>query len=223
MKTAYQVSRPLPVEHTIYLEGLGVVDIVPDIATMTFGISSTAKSVAEAQTQNSAQMNALSTKIQEAGIPKEDLQTQNYSAYEKTFWNKETNRSESEGWVVSQSLVVKIRDAQKTSLVIEIAGQNGSTSINGPVFTTDDTSVFEAKARSLAMEQVKKKAEDISSSLGFNIGRVASYNEYKDENNVPMYGMKEMNGSFDGSVPPSIFTGTEQVRLRVNVSYVLTH
>lgn len=218
-----RLDQPAPFEHTIYVEGIGKATMTPDIAVMTFGISSTSKSVAEAQKQNTTQMNTLITKIKATGVVDLDLQTKDYSAYEKTEWNPVTQKSDSAGWVVSQNLAVKIRDAQKISAIVEIAGQNGSTSINGPTFTVDDQSKYEADARLKALADAKQKAEAISQTLGLHLERVVSYSEYKEDSVSPMYDSKGMGGGgILATSAPTIQTGTQEMKLHSTVTYLLS-
>jgi len=219
------LDKPTPIEHTIFVEGVGKATMSPDIAVMTFGISSTSKSVSEAQKQNTALMNTLIEKIKAAGVVGADLQTKDYSAYEKLEWNPLTQKSESTGWVVSQALAVKIRDVQKISVIVEIAGQNGSTSISGPTFTVDDQSTYEATAREKALAEAKLKAETIARTLGLKIDRVVSYSEYKEDASGPIFyaDMKEGMGGGGAPSAPSIQTGTQELRLHSTVTYLLSN
>ncbi|MCX6714821.1 MAG: SIMPL domain-containing protein [Candidatus Uhrbacteria bacterium] len=218
------LDKPVPVEHTIVIEGLGKANMSPDIAVMTFGISSTAKSVSDAQKQNTALMNTLIAKIKDVGIVDADLQTKDYSAYEKTEWNAQTQKSESAGWIVSQSLDVKIRDVQKVSTIVEIGGQNGSTSISGPVFTIDDQTAYEATARQKALADARQKADSIAQSLGLKIDHVVSYNEYNESTGGPMpyLSAKDVGGGI-AAPAPMIQSGTQELRLHSTVTYLLSN
>lgn len=223
LQATKQLNEPTPIEHTIYVEGLGKATMIPDIAVMSFGIVSVNKSVAEAQKQNSSLMNTLIDKLKGAGIADTDLQTRDYNAYEKTEWNQVTQKSENVGWVVSQTLEVRIRDTQKISSVVEIAGQNGSTTINGPTFTVDDQSAYEVIAREKALANAAQKADVIAKKLNLKIKRVVSYSEYKEDSGFPQPYMK-MEGGIGGgmmSAAPSIQTGTQELRLHATVTYLL--
>lgn len=222
---ANRVDQPSPMEHTIYIEGIGKENAVPDIAVMTFGIQVTSDSVANAQKQNTDRMNVLIEKIKGLGVAKEDLQTKDYSAYEKTEWNYTLNKSESKGWTVSQSVDVKIRDKEKISTIIATAGQNGSTSINGPVFKVDDTAKFEASARAKALADAQAKAQSIANTLGVKIQRVIGYNEYK-EDPVSPYGGMGMGGMVSPEknvAPPNIESGTQEIKLHATVTFLISN
>lgn len=216
------LNTTIPLEHTIFVEGIGKATMTPDIAVMSFGISSTSKSVADAQKDNSSLMNALLQKIKAEGIADADLQTKDYSAYEKTEWNPQTQKSENAGWTVSQTLSVKIRDLQKISRVVEIAGQNGSTSISGPVFTIDNQTAYESTAREKALADAKTKADAIAQRLGLHLARVIGYSEYKDQPGPQPYGFeaKGMGGAEPFSAP-NIQGGSQELQLHATVTYLL--
>ena len=220
MQITKHLDRPTPLEHTFIVEGIGKSMMVPDVAAMTFSISSTDITVADAQKQNSAKMNAMTEKIKATGIADADLQTKDYSAYEKTEWNPQKQISVSVGWVVSQSLEVKIRDSKNISTVVEIAGQNGSTSISGPSFTVDDPLKYEAIAREKGLADAKQKAEFIAKSLNLSIDRAIGYTEYQESAQGPIPYMSEKMGGAASSAP-NISIGTQELKLHTTVTYLL--
>ncbi|MBI5755093.1 SIMPL domain-containing protein [Candidatus Peregrinibacteria bacterium] len=220
--TVARLDQPTPTEHSIYIEGVGKATVIPNIAVMTFGISTKEKTVADAQKQNTTAMNAMIDKIKAAGISEDDLQTKDYNAYENTEFNPQTQKNESKGWMVSQSLDVKIRDMQKISQIIEIAGQNGSTSISGPIFTVDDDSAYEAIARTKAIADAQKKVEAMKKSLGLEVGAVVGYNEWREDPTMSGWGEgKGGGGLMSMADTPTISSGTQELKLHVNISYLL--
>ena len=224
-REAMHLDQPVPLEHTVTFDGLGKTTMTPDIAEMTFGISSTAATVSDAQKQNTDKMNALTDKIKAAGIAEADLQTQDYSAYEKTSWDPVKQVSVSQGWVVSQSLQVKIRDVQKVSNIVQIGGQNGSTSISGPTFVVDDQSKYETIARASALADAKQKADSLAQTLGLHIDQVVGYSESTDGAVVPpmpyTMDLKSVAGSV-ASPTPEISAGSQELTMHVNVTYLLS-
>ena len=225
-REAVHLDQPTPIEHTVSFDGIGKTTMTPDIAEMTFGISSTAASVSDAQKHNTDKMNTLTDKIKSAGIADADLQTKDYSAYEKTSWDSIKQISVSQGWVVSQSLQVKIRDVQKVSDIVQIGGQNGSTSINGPTFVVDDQSKYDTIARAKALADAKQKADSLAQSLGLHINQVVGYSESTDGGTIPpmpyaLDAYKTMAGS-SAAPAPQIAVGTQDLTMHVNVTYLLS-
>ena len=224
MLAANQIGQPVPAEHTVTFDGVGKTTMTPDIAVMTFGILSTDTTVASAQKQNTDKMNTLMSKMKGAGIANADLQTVDYSAYEKTVWNQVKQISESQGWIVSQSLQVKIRDVQKVSDIVQIAGQSNVTNINGPTFTVDVPSKYESEARTKALADARQKAQTLAQALGLKIDQVVGYSESKNNPNPPVPYMMDAKTAVGGgpSAAPEISVGTQDLILNVSVTYLLS-
>jgi hypothetical protein len=214
---AKRLDAPTPYEHQITVDGTATVTGVPDIATVTLGVDTKGLDVATAQPLNSASVNALVAKIAELGVPKDDIQTANYSVYENTQWNPDTQAYDSSGWIVSQQVTVKVRDTSKISAVLDAAGKNGATSISGPNFTIDDTSNLKADARAKAVADAMAKADGLAKTLGVRLDGVISYSESDGSMPGPYYAA---NMAFS-STAPDVLPGTNDVTLNVSITYKL--
>ncbi|OGL98049.1 hypothetical protein A2304_00885 [Candidatus Uhrbacteria bacterium RIFOXYB2_FULL_57_15] len=217
---ASQVGKPDPYEHQISIDGTATVTGVPDIATVTLGVESKGADVATAQSTNSESTNALIASVVALGVDKSDVQTSNYSAYENTEWNPDTETYDSAGWIVSQQVTVKVRDTSRLSTVLDVAGRNGATSISGPNFTIDDTSHLRDQAREEAIADATEKAAVLAASLGVRLERVVGYSEWADSSYPsPYYALAEMG---IGGSKPDVYAGTNEVTLNVSITYKLT-
>lgn len=216
---ARRLDKPEPFEHQISVEGVGRVTGTPDIATVTLGVDTEGADVATAQAANSATVNALIATVVALGISTDDIQTANYSVYENTVWNSETEEYESQGWIVSQQVTVKVRDTSKISSVLDVAGKNGATSISGPNFTIDDTSNLKDPAREEAIADATDKAEALAKTLGVRLERVVGYSEWENTGPVPYYYSYAEMGM--GGSSPDVLPGTDELTLNVSITYKL--
>src|SRR5581483_11666948 len=66
---------------TITITGTGQVFAIPDIATFSFTVSETAKTVADAQNQASQKINAAISALKTFGIADADIKTTSYNSY----------------------------------------------------------------------------------------------------------------------------------------------
>lgn len=213
-----RLAMPEPTEHQITVEGTGKVTGVPDIAEVGMGIESKGESVAVAQLANTEAMNALISRIAAVGIEKKDMRTANYSVYQNTTYNPETGETTQDGWTVSQSLSVKIRDTAKISVVLDTAGKSGATNISGPSFTIDDTSSLKDQARDEALADATEKAAALAKTLGLRLDGVIGYNEYENVPPMPYYASTNMMKASEPA-SPEILAGTSDVSLNVSVTY----
>jgi uncharacterized protein len=211
-------------QHTVMMEGVGSVDAKPDIAVLTFGMMAEDDSVSKAQEFNTKGMNAIIKSIKEVGIDEKDLQTIDYSAYEKKDWDPDTRTYKSGAWVVSQNLKVKVRDVQKVSGVIDAAVKTGVTSVNGPNFQIDDADALEEEARDLALEDAKAKAQAVADKLGVKIEKVIGYTEWKENDGPgPIYAYETLGVGGAAKSAPDIQAGTKDVTMHVTVTYSLSN
>lgn len=215
------VGAPEPMAHELFVEGRSVVKTPPDLALINLGFESVADTVAAAQEKNTTQMNEVIRNVKALGIADEDLQTQNYNAYEKREWNPGTSTYDSQGWVVNQTLEVSIRDLDKVSQVLQTAGQANVTSLNGPRFQIEDPNIYRDQAREEALENARANADKLEKQLGVKLGKVIGYDEYIEGGNQPIFFARSMDAmGFAESAPePVIETGTEEIRFNVNVRY----
>lgn len=219
LKQTERIAKPVPYEHQITVEGTGKATGIPDIATIGMSVESKAATVAEAQQANTNVMNELISRVVTIGILKDDMQTANYSAYENVTYDPDTGISTPIGWIVSQTLSVKVRDTAKIADVIDTAGKNGATNISGPSFTIDDMSVLKGQAREKALADATTKAAGLAKSLGLRLEGVVGYSEYTDNGPVPYYGMMDAMKSYAPTATPEILAGSTDVSLNVSVTY----
>lgn len=216
-----QIGKPTPAENLIVVDGIGKVIAIPDIATVTLGIETKADTVDQAQEKNTQTMNNLINQIKALGIPDGDIQTQNYSIYENNYWNPETGMSSSLGWIVNQSLVVKVRDTALTQQVLLIAGRNGVTNVYGPNFAIDDQEKYRNDAREKAIADAKTKAEAIAKALNLKLDVIVDYSEYfGNDYNYPYFSERAIDG-MGGSSAPDLQPGSQEIQLNATITYRL--
>ena len=205
--------------NTITIDGQGSAIGKPDVATVTIGVDTKADDVAGAQEQNSTTSNALTEKIKALGISADDIQTSYYSVHENFVWNPDTEAPESQGWIVSQTLTVKVRDTSKVSALLAAAGQNGATNVYGPSFTIDDPSQLEVQAREEAVADAASKAAQLAATLGVKLGGVVGYSEYSGGSlySYESFSMADSAKAYGGA--PGIEPGTNQIDLTVSITY----
>lgn len=212
------LTRPAPAEHTISVSGEGKVTAAPNIATLTLSVETNGADVPSTQTKNTTTVNALIAAVKADGIDAADIQTSNYSINQ--YWDpaKQTYN----GWTVSQTVTVKVRDTQKIATVLSTAGQNGVTNINGPQFTIDDPTSLQAQARAAAIADAQKKAADLASSLGVNLTALVGYSESSPSSPGPIPYASMAAGMGGGAVAPTIEVGTNDIIMDVALTYKLS-
>jgi len=206
------------VERTIRIEGEGRISIKPDLTMVTMGVTTEAETVAEAQAQNTETINRLLDGIKDLGIDDADIKTENYNMYPRYDYNMDGGRT-LVGYEISQNVSVKIRNAQRAGEVLRLAGEAGATNVGGLQQVIDERQVYLEQARVEAMKQVADKAFMLSQTLGVQLVSVVSYDEYEVGTDM-YYPMRSYDmGGFGGGSAPMIEQGTQEVVMRVGVTY----
>lgn len=219
MKTYDYIGVSEEQRHSITVSGEGEVTGVPDIAKIQLGYSVEKTTVAEAQSDNTEKMNAVIKKLkQDFDIDELDIKTTNYNIYPQYNWNdgKQTLR----GYKVSQNLEVKIRDLDKTSSIIEEAGQAGLNQIGSLSFEIDDPEELKQEAREKAILAAKEKAESLADVAGVKLGRIISFSESEYSPNSYASTYKYVGLEADGiDEAVSIEAGSTEIQITAVVEY----
>lgn len=219
LRSYYTIGYADKVERTITLDAQGKATIKPDVAMTTIGMQTEGETVAAAQEDNTTVMNQLIARLKDLGIQEEDIQTSNYNIYPRYNYTEEDGRV-LEGYQVSQSVSVKIRELDKANTVLAIAGEVGANNVSGLTFTIDDTEVYKKEARKDALSKIDTKARELEQALGVDIIKVVNYSESTPGNNNyrPMYAASDAFGVAEGSAP-EIEAGTENILVNVAITF----
>lgn len=218
------------IQDMITVSGKGEAFAVPDIATFSFSITEEGKDVGEANNKSSTKNNAVMKYLKDNGIEERDIKTEGYNANPKYDYSQvtcvrypcPTQAPRLIGYEVSQTVSVKVRNADKAGDILSGVGSLGVTNVSGLTFTVDDEEALKAEARAKAIADAKAKAEKLAKDLGVRLGDISSF--YEDNNPVyPMYSMETKNMAMGGDarVVPDIAKGENKVTVNVNVTYRL--
>ncbi len=233
--------------NTISVDGSGDAYAVPDVATYSFTVNDTEKTVADAQSKATDKINAALKVVRDSGVADKDIQTQYYSInpqyqYQNAVcpMNASSGVSSSNGvmvpatpiycppgkqtltgYQVSESVNVKLRDLTKAGSLLTALGSAGVTDLNGPNFSVDNPDSVQATARAKAIADAQSKANELAKELGVHIVRVVSFTENNGSAPRPvMYAMNASAGAIDKAAPvPEIAAGQQKVTDSVSVTY----
>ncbi|MDD5190460.1 MAG: SIMPL domain-containing protein [Dehalococcoidales bacterium] len=158
----------------IAVTGEGKVAVTPDLATLQLGVTTQAKTVADAQAQATAAMNKVMNSLTGNGIAAKDIQTSNYNISEVTQWNPTTQKSETTGYQVTNNVTVKVRELTKVGKIIDdvVTAGGDLTRVNSINFSVEDPTQYYDQARTLAVAQAVKKAESMAKLAGVKLGKL---------------------------------------------------
>ncbi|MBI4262688.1 SIMPL domain-containing protein, partial [Candidatus Uhrbacteria bacterium] len=205
-----------PTQRLITITGLGKVKALPDIASVNLGHQIERRDVRSAQLENTTKMNAMRATLRKLGIADADVQTADYSIYPQ--YDYKDGQQSLRGYLVTQSLSVKIRDLEKISTVLDEAGSLGLNQVGGIQFTIDDPEKLRQEARTKALAQAKEKASTLATVMGVRLGGVVSFSEDAGGPTPPPVYFSEKAMGMGGAVP-DIAPGSLDVTVTAYVQY----
>jgi uncharacterized protein YggE len=216
--------------NVISVNGKGEAISIPDIATFSFSVTETAKTVKEAQDKAAEKTNTAIKAVKDGGVADKDIKTLSYSInphYEYTQPTCTTygcpgGKSVLTGYDVSQTIEVKVRDLIKAGALFDSIGTAGVQNVNGLSFSIDNIDSVKAVARAEAITKAKEKAEKIAKDLGVSLIRITSFYDSSDDQVYPMYSREGMGGdvmSLKASITPQIPTGEQKITASVTITY----
>lgn len=221
-----------PMPASISVSGEGEVLAVPDVGQFSFSVNASADDATTAQEESGTAMNEILAYLKEQGIQEKDIKTQNYNLNPKYRYEERLcaagnsycppGERVADGFEVSQTVSVKVRQTDTSGVVIAGVGERGATNISGLSFTVDDTDVLKAAARAAAIEDAQMKAQVLAQQLGVKIVRLSYYSE--DGGYYEPYAYQERamsmdtaeNGGFAGADMP---VGEDSTIARVTITY----
>ena len=220
------------VVNTITVSGTGEVVVTPDIATISFGVTSENLDVAKAQNDSAVKMNNIIDLLKTKGVDKKDIKLTNYNIYPRYNY---VNTIAPQGaaiqsynvggkqvlaaYVVSQTVEVKIRDISKAGEILSGVGEFGVTDVSGLTFTVDNDQTLKDQARDLAIQDAKAQAQVLAKGLGVKLVKITSFSE---SGNTPVYYAMDKAVAMSASAPsvaPQVPVGENKITSNVNITY----
>lgn len=197
--------------------GEGKVTVKPDIAVITVGVQTTGATVTAVQNNLNTAINNVSAAVKKAGVANKDIQTSNYSINPTIDYTD--SKQHITGYQASSNLTIKIRAIDTANTVIDAATAAGANSVGGISFDVDDKTTSENEARTLAVADAKKKAENAAATAGFKLGSIVNYQE-STGGQTPVIRMDaKMNGAGVATVPTNVEQGSTDITMTVTLSY----
>lgn len=150
--------------------------VSPDTSTISFTVETSDKNSQKAVDANNQKMAVIVEAVKKQLAQNESVKTASYNLRQKYEYNNVTKKSVQSGYIVTNTLTVTLKDTKKTAKIIDIATQNGATSVSGLSFTIQNTDAVCKELTTKATQKAKREAETVLAALGKTIDTVVSVN-----------------------------------------------
>ena len=159
--------------------GEASVDVPPDFARVTLGVTTTGKDAREAVAANAKAVNSLISLIKDEGVAAADIQTSSLSITPQFSNPRSTPAPEQSivGYAVNDMVTVTERDISRLGALIDKAVGAGANAVYGVSYGENDPSKLLDKARPIAVADARRKAEIYAAAGGARVGRLMELSE----------------------------------------------
>ncbi|MDC0658058.1 SIMPL domain-containing protein [Leisingera sp. SS27] len=190
--SALAASETVP-PRQITVNGESTLQVPPELATITLGVTEEAEEAAAAMTAVSQAMGAVITRLKEGGIAAEDMQTQQISM--RPVWSQDrsydsSGRREITGFEASNTLMVRVRDLDGLGPVLDKVLAAGANRFQGLSFGVSDPAAVIDQIRGEAVKDAIRKAQQLADAAGMELGPVRSISEHGGGGGRPMMAME---------------------------------
>lgn len=210
-----ETAEAEPARQVIEVNGAGLVTTVPDRAVVSFGVQSRGETAAVALQRNSAEALNVIEALRDAGVARNDIQTQNVSLH--ATYGSEMRVT---GYIAWNNVIAKIRDIDRAGRVIDRAVAAGANVVYGPWLRRSDSEQLYRSALKAAVATARAKAQAIASASGIRLGRVTSVREHGF--GYPGGGTVGGTTGIIGNAPgPPIQPGSQEITATVGISFAI--
>jgi uncharacterized protein YggE len=201
-------------------EGTGKATAIPDIATISIGITQNGITVSDVQEKINEASKKITDAIKKLGIEEKYIETTGYNIYPN--YGRSGSQSIT-GYNATQNLEIKVKDIKKINLVVNTATAEGANLVSDVSFTFSDElrARLENKAREQAVASAKEKARSLAKVSGIRLGKLinvyeSNYSPFRVNSPVGLGGAK-----MDSEIinPTNITPGEGTVNITVTLSY----
>ena len=200
---------------TVIATGTGTVEVAPDMATLSIGVTTQGDTAANALTANTVAMEAVMARLTASGIEARDMQTSNL--YLSPNWTGyDTATPTISGFVASNSLTVQVRALDTLGAVLDASVADGANTLNGLTFGLANPGPVLEEARKEAVADARARAVVLATAAGMTLGRIVQ--------------ISEANGAFvaydgyqaDMAAPVPVAGGELGLSANVTIQYEIT-
>ena len=206
--------------NTLTVDGAGQAFGSPDVANVQLGVQANGADVVEVYNEANTTMDSVITALVDLGIAQQDLQTTGLYLYQDNPYNPEINGpSETPIYRVQNSLNITVRDISLVSQVISTGIEAGANNINNLTFGISDAADLEQKARVAAVEDARRRAEQLADLLGVELGTATIITETQDGGSPQILfdRLEEVNAFGGVAVQEGQLRVAVQVRVTFNI------
>ena len=205
---------------TISVSGEGMVEVAPDMATISVGVVNRDKNAAKVQNDNARIASEIIKSITVLGIDKKNIRTGNYSFHQ--YYRQDNNRRIADGYEANNTVTVIVDNLNLVGKVIDTSLSHGANQIDSLEFGIKNKTNLQNEAIRLAVRDARAKAEVVAAELGKNIVGVRNVSVNSGYISAPRAN-KMSRAEMDEEYSTAIESGTLTCSANVHVEFEMNN
>jgi len=164
---SYAKEKPGP--STIEVAGKAKIMVMPNMATVSFAVETSARKAKQAVSENAEKTDALLKALR--GITAKEV-TIKTSGFNLTPIYDKDNRLRPKGYRASNSVILETKSIDKLGAFIDEASKVDVSRIGSLTFSTDRDEELRKEAAVKAVQKARKIAEDLAKAAGLTIKKI---------------------------------------------------
>lgn len=199
----------------ITVRGTGSVSVPPDMATLVLGVGAQAATAGAAQSEASTRMNRVLETLLGHEIPAADITTRQVSL--NATYDYRDSGPHLTGYQATQLVEVTARSLGEVGALIDACVEAGADQITEITLSVTHPEPAMARARTLAVEDARARAETLAAAGALRLGRAVAITEAPPHGGPgPLrLGKAEMRAAADTPVA----TGSTELSVEVEVVF----
>jgi uncharacterized protein len=214
-------AQAAPGSPAIRVSATGEVRAAPDQAVADFAVETVAATAQEAAAQNAQRMERVIAALVRAGVPRERIETRDYSVY-PDYDHREGGEPRIRGYRVNNTVQATLHEVDGVGPVIDAALAAGANRVHGVRFGLRDPQAHRQRAIADAVRRARADAEAMAAALGLGLGMVREASTVEAGPVFPVVQEARMQMAGDAAMSPTpVSPGEQVVRATVQVVYAV--
>jgi uncharacterized protein len=200
---------------SITVSATGEVSVIPDMASISSGVTTEAATAKEALAANTEAMAKVIAGLKAEGVKPEDIQTTSFRVEPRYTRSQKGETSVIDGYRVVNQITILSRDLDRIGEVLDQLVTLGANSTGGLSFITSEAETLRDEARRSAVVNAMRRAKLYADAAGAEVGEVLRISE-SSGGGVRTVAMARMSAE---AVP--IERGSQTLTANVSITWAL--
>ncbi len=215
-------NAPVP---EITVSASSTVRLVPDKATISFGVTTQEPTAEQAQSKNSEAVKNVIEVLTGRGVEEKSIRTTYYSMYPQYDWS-DTGEQRIIGYVAYTTMSVQDQDIDELGALLSACVAAGVNNVDNVSFLCSGYDEAYRQALTQAVEASREKAEALAASAGKKLGETVSITEGWQDTSARYGRAVNATASFAKEEAldvggPSLQPGESEITANVTVTYLM--